>query len=138
MLARAKSFRSFVALAVAMSAMVAGAAVARAYTVNPSISSTWTYGTCADVVGSSSISQYPPTNISTSSTGKSHSTTCNLQFHVHAYFNGSDNVYHYYEASGYAATQIQVSFLYWSNSVYGYHQYPYAPSSPVDRTTHAY
>lgn len=74
--------------------------------------------------------------IATSSTGKSVASFCSFQFHVHAYFWGSDGQWHYYEKTDYAATQIQVSYPYWTDNVYGYHEYFAMPGTQLQ--TNAY
>jgi hypothetical protein len=55
------------------------------------------------------------------------SGTCILQWHVHAYFWGSDNQWHYLENTGYG-TFVSVNWTWWTNNVYGYHTYGASPT----------
>jgi hypothetical protein len=47
---------------------------------------------------------------------------CPYYFHVHAYFWGSDSQYHYDEENTSVLAAV-VNFHYWTNDVYGYHNY---------------
>jgi hypothetical protein len=78
-----------------------------------------TYGSC-HYFGSSSMG-WPYTSVI--ATGKV-SGTCDQMYHVHGYFWGSDLQWHYAEKTDYSNTQIQVSWTYWTDNVYGYHKYP--------------
>ena len=55
-------------------------------------------------------------------------------FHVHAYFWGTDSLYHYREQT--AALGATASYMYWTNDIYGYHSYPGV--QPYPPSTHAY
>ena len=115
-----------VALLVALLAVAAVASV-RAYTVNPSYAIGSQEGTCT-VEGEVAINE--------SQHGEAYTYlyagSCG-SFHVHAYFWGSDSVYHYLEDnSSVAALAI---WRFWTDDIYGYHDQngtaPYA-------TTRAY
>lgn len=60
---------------------------------------------------------------------------CTGQKHVHAYFWGSDYAWHYAERTEYTGGALTASYTWWTNDVYGYHNYPGAGSA---LTTHAY
>jgi hypothetical protein len=105
---------------VAIIALAALAGSALAYAVNPDVGHS-TSGSCNWF--RESVFTYSPSNLGISYTGKD-SGTCDSQYHVHAYFWGSDLAWHYYEKTDYASTQIQVSYPWWTDNIYGYHQYP--------------
>lgn len=107
-----------------------GAALVYAYTVNPSYSGFQFWDNC-QAVGESAIEQSEHGDSST----YTYAGACSALFHVHAYFWGSDSQYHYMEDT--SGTIAIVIYSYWTNDIYGYHQYQYQQGYAY-LTSHAY
>lgn len=121
--------RRFALLAALLASFVAGATVGHADHL--STTGTKTFATC-NFQGVSDF-VYTPVTLGYAWTGKV-SSACPSEFHVHAYFLGSDSIYHYMEATN-TGLKAEVDYFWWTDDAYGYHQYP---AGWTTYTTHAY